>query len=276
MWQTFGHNPVKNILERQLGALKFPHAYLFQGPEGVGKKTLALEFAKKVLNTENLQNHADFQILDMEGEITMEPALDFMSRLSLKPFLGAKKIAIINNAQNLNLQSGNALLKTLEEPSPSTIIILVAESRKVMPTIVSRCQVLNFNILNEDELKAFAAGQNIKLSEDFLALSFGQSSRLKKLAEDEDFYSGQKTAIEQYRNIKKMPLAEKLTNISEFAELEPEALEQNLLTWMHWQSGELGKKPADYGKLQALADSLGALKKNQNKKLVLQSLFLRI
>ena len=72
----------------------------------------------------------------------MEPALEFISRLSLKPFIGKYKVAIINNAENLNQQSGNALLKTLEEASESTIIILVAGYGKLLTTIISRCQVL--------------------------------------------------------------------------------------------------------------------------------------
>src|SRR5260221_2148399 len=84
-------------------------------------------------------------MLDMEGEITVEPILDFIGKLRFKPFMGSKIIAIINNAKNLNLQSGNALLKTLEEPSPSSIIILVSSSGSVLPTVVSRCQVLNFS-----------------------------------------------------------------------------------------------------------------------------------
>lgn len=275
-WNTFGHKQIKNILDRQILAAKFPHAYLFQGSEGVGKKTLAVEFAKKILQAENLQNHPDFQLLDAEGEITMEPALDFISRLSLKPFIGEKKVAIINNAHNLNIQSSNSLLKSLEEASPSSVIILVAESRKLLPTIVSRCQVFNFNILNIDDLKSFAGEQKLEISEEKINLSFGQSSRLKRLVEDKNFYQSQQIAIGEYRELKKMPLAQKLTSISSYSEKEPEILEQDLLTWMHWQSGELHKQPKEYIKLQALADSIESLKKNQNKKLVLQGLFLRI
>src|SRR6185295_6471933 len=109
-WETFGHKQIKNILDRQISSGVMPHAYLFLGAQDLGKRTLALEFAKKVLNTEKLENHPDFQILDVQGEIVVEQALDFMSKMSFKAFFGTKKVAIINNAENLNVQSSNALL----------------------------------------------------------------------------------------------------------------------------------------------------------------------
>jgi DNA polymerase III subunit delta' len=129
MWKdSFGHTNIKQILGGQIRAGLLYHAYLFTGPEGVGKKRVALEFAKKVLGTENLGNHPDFELFELSGEITMEPVLGLISRLKLKPFIAQKKVAIINDAQNLNTQSSNALLKTLEEPAKDTAIILISTS----------------------------------------------------------------------------------------------------------------------------------------------------
>src|SRR6185369_16832179 len=143
-WVSFGHEKVKSILEKQLAQGRFPHAYLFGGPEGLGKKQLALKFAQKILQTEKVLSHPDFQILDLEGEIGMESVLDFISGLSFKPFAGSHKVAVVNNAQNLNTQSSNALLKTLEEPAGGTIIILISSTTQLLATIVSRCQVFSF------------------------------------------------------------------------------------------------------------------------------------
>ena len=112
-WTTFGFEAVKNILDKQMKAGKLAQAYLFCGPEGIGKKTLAVELAKKILQTENVSNHPDFQILSEEGEISVERVRQFIAGLSYKPFFAEKKVAIIDSAQNLNTQSGNALLKTL-------------------------------------------------------------------------------------------------------------------------------------------------------------------
>ena len=171
-FQIFGHETIKNILEKQLSAGVFPHAYLFVGPQGVGKKALGLELAQKILGAENVTGHPDFLLLDVEGEIKMESALEFISRLSLKPFIGKYKVAIINNAENLNQQSGNALLKTLEEASGSTIIILVAGFGKLLPTIVSRCQTFNFHGFSKEELVTHSANLSLKATQEMIDLSF--------------------------------------------------------------------------------------------------------
>jgi len=251
-WQTFGHKSVKNILDKQLLSGKLPHAYLFSGPEAVGKKSLALEFARKVLNTEKLENHPDFQILDTEGEIVMEQALDFISKMSYKPFLAAKKIAVINNAQNLNTQSGNALLKTLEEPSDSSVIILIAGPGKILPTIFSRCQVLNFSAFGKDELKEFAEAIGVQSNAEILDLSFGRPGRLQKLNDDKEFFQQESEAVKAYQKVKNQNLGEKLAGLSSFSELENPALENNLLTWIFWQAGELKSQPKNFFKVQAL------------------------
>lgn len=275
-WKTFGHNRVKEILEKQLNTGFLPHAYFFSGPDGVGKKMLAMEFAQSVLKTENLQNHPDFQILDLEGEITIEPMLNFIGKLGYKPFSGSKKIAVINNAQNLNMQSGNALLKTLEEPSPTTVIVLIANSGKLLPTIVSRCQRFNFNVFSQDLLKSFAGREKLAITDEMLDLSFGSPSRLKNLAENENFFADQKKTMQQYRDLLKMSVGEKLASINNFADLEPQTLEENLKAWLFWQNLQLKSQPKSFVKVRALADAREGLLMNKNKKLVLQNLFLTI
>ncbi len=275
-WQIFGHQRAKNILEKQLAQDKFPHAYLFWGLAGLGKKQLAMEFAHKVLSAERLDNHPDFQILDANGEITMELALEFVSRLSLKPFLGKRKIAIIDNAQNLNQHSSNALLKTLEEPSASTIIILIASPGKILPTIISRCQVLNFSGFSRSQMEEFAEANKLKINPAMLDLSFGSLATLRALSQDSDFFREQSDIVESYKNATKASVAEKLTSINTLADLETDKLEEQLSTWLFWQLHRLEDKPEDYQKVQALTDSLNGLRQNKNKKLVLQGLMLKI
>lgn len=275
-WQTFGHEAVKNILNKQINSGHLSHAYLFKGPVGIGKKTLALEFAQKVLQTQKLENHPDFQILDPPGEITVELTLDFISKLAFKPFLGTKKVAIINNAENLNIQSSNALLKTLEEPSPSTIIILISGFGRVLPTIFSRCQTFNFNGFSAARQKNFAQQSGLKFTDEIIALSFGRIGRLARLANDQEFFNQQSQMLENYTQLRGKSLGEKFSAISRYAELEPAELEDHFSLWLNWQTRELAQKPQDYGKVKALCDSLLGIKINKNKKLLLQSLFLKI
>jgi len=275
-WKIFGHDAIKNILNKQLSAGVFPHAYLFIGPQGVGKRTLALEFAQKILGTDNLTNHPDFLELNEEGEITMEPALAFIGRLSLKPFVGKYKVAIINNAENLNQQSGNALLKTLEEASDSTIIILVAGFGKILPTIYSRCQTFNFNGFISEQLTDFAGREGLKINQEILDLSFGSFGRLKRLVQDKEFFTAQKDAVTKFVKMSQAGKGQKLAMISGFADMEEADLESLLNCWMFWQFGKLKVEPRDFGKVSAIVEALQGLKRNFNKKLVLQSLFLKI
>jgi len=274
-WQTYGHNKNKSLLEKQLALGCLPHAYLFFGPQGVGKKTLALEFAKSILGTENLNNHPDFQILDARGEIIIEAAKEFMSRLSLKPFVGEKKVAVINGAENLNQQSGNALLKTLEEPSPSTIIILIA-SGKLLPTIVSRCQALRFYGFSRGQLRGFGETSGLKVSEAMLDLSFGSPAKLRRLAEDADYFNRQKESAAQYEFLKSSGLGGRLAALGSLAEAETADLRGQLLDWLNFQTQELSQKPVDFAKARALMDADVALGMNKNKKLVLQTLMFKI
>jgi DNA polymerase-3 subunit delta' len=275
-WKTFGHERIKNIFNKQLEANTLAHAYLFAGSQGVGKKTLALELAKEILGTENLSNHPDFQILDGDGEISAEIAVDFIRGLSLKPFVASKKVAVINNAQNLNQQSSNALLKTLEEPASNTIIILISGSGKLLPTIVSRCQVFNFYNFSKEGLEKFSLASEIKTSNEILELSFGRIDRLMQLSKDPAFLTQQLHTIQKYEQFSKMPTGEKFLAISEYAEFEADELQKDFSTWMSWQMQSLNKNPKNVSKLQALTDAINGLKFNQNKKLVLQGLFLKL
>lgn len=272
-WQIHGHKAVKSILGRQLGERKFPHAYLFLGPEGVGKKSLALELAGKILETDRLAAHPDFHLLDVSESLPIEELRDFMGKLGFKPFAGSKKVAVIDNAQNLSQQSSNALLKTLEEPSPSTILILVSATR-LLPTTMSRCLVLNFSGMSENLLSEYARGKGLKADKKTLGLSFGRISRLHRLLEDKDFFEQQEKWVDTYFKIRGSPAAEKLLSIGELAETEN--LGDMLTVWQDWQARNLKENPGEFTVLKALGEALGQLSTNKNKKMILQGLFLKI
>lgn len=275
-WATFGFEATKNILEKQLNSGKLVQAYLFCGPEGIGKKTLALELAKKILKTENLSNHPDFQMLAEQGEISVERVRQFIGALNYKPFLAEKKVAIIDSAQNLNSQSGNALLKTLEEPSSSTILILVASSSRLLPTIVSRCQVFRLNSFSTAQLEKFAATQGLKTDQEILALSAGSIARLLGLSGKGAELAEEKQAIARFESLKNSSRAEKFLAISEFGSLEIEELTQLFKQWFFWQASELKKHPQSFFQLKALGEAINSLRGNKNKKLILQGLMQRI
>lgn len=267
-WKTFGHEEAKKILNLQQAAGSFPHAYLFIGQEGVGKKTLALEFASRVLGLEagrEIHAHPDFVLLDQPGEISVETVREFMEKLSFTPFVSRHKVAIINNAQNLNVQSSNALLKTLEEPSSSSIIILVSSS-KLMPTVMSRCFCLNFNRFSLGLIRRYAQSIGLKADNQILSRSFGSVGRLLKLASAE-----QKT--EKQLNIQAVG-ADKILQIADLSALETPELKEFLSENFFELASSLSEQPENALYAQRLLEARNGLDSNFNKKLVLQKLFL--
>ena len=275
-WETQGHKTVKNLLAKQLETKKFPHAYLFLGPKAVGKRSTALEFAKKVLGTEKLEVHPDFLCIEENGEILLEETLNFISKLAFKPFFAKKKVGIIHNAQNLNRQSANALLKTLEEPSESTIIILLSNSKSLLPTIVSRCQVLNFNSFSNRQMQEIAKEKNISTDETKLVLSGGSIEKLIALSGNNAEFLEEQNLTQKFEELKQGKLAERILAIPAYAKMETIELEKTFLSWINWQKHQLKEKPEEYKSIGFLFTALGKLKTNQNKKLILQNLFINI
>ncbi len=144
--------------------------YLFTGPEGVGKKIAARETAK-VINCMtggpdacdtcasckkiNNNSHPDVHMLEHEdSEIKIEQIRLLKKEMGLKPYEARKKVFIINNSHRLNASSSSALLKTLEEPSCDTLIILISDKPALLfKTIISRCKILKFSAFKRAELE---------------------------------------------------------------------------------------------------------------------------
>lgn len=156
-----GHRRVIEALKKALGTGRLAHAYLFVGPPGVGKTATALEFAKALQCSSPADDacdqcracrkvmegaHPDVIWVEPQGrQILVEQVRELQRRLMYKPLEGSRRVAILKDAQELNLQAANALLKILEEPPGDTVMVLVADSESsLLPTVVSRCQKLRF------------------------------------------------------------------------------------------------------------------------------------
>ena len=273
-WKTYGHQNTKRILELQLQAGRFAHAYLFNGPSGIGKKTLALEFAAKLLQTSDLKTHPDFSILEPSEEISVQNMREFISPLSLKPFVSRHKVAIIDNAELMNPQSSNALLKTLEEPNGNSVIILISATPQLLPTIISRCQSFFFNVFSKKQLEDFAKEKGLPADNDTISASFGRVDRLLQLSENGTV--GQMEAIHNFENIQKLPAQQRLLSLSNYADLETPELASAVNLLGLWQKQKLVANIHGYKVLAALLEARKQLQTNKNKKLILQDLFLKI
>lgn len=159
--EVIGHRQQIENLRSMQEKRQIPHALLFSGPKGIGKKTLARAFAATLLggNSDKLVqigNHPDFHLLKKEAEkkeILVEQVRELGSRLKLKPYQSDLSLALIDNAHELNLTAANALLMTLEEPPSHSHLILISDAPHKLPeTIISRCQIVSFAPLSEQEL----------------------------------------------------------------------------------------------------------------------------
>ena len=148
------------------------HSYLFAGPEGIGKKMFAYDMFRMV-NQREPEGDPDFKLLTPrlekdETKIYIEDIRDLKSYLSLKPYFGPYKFVIINDADRLVPEAANAFLKMLEEPSPFTIIILVSSKPKfILPTVLSRCEKVQFLPSHEKEIDKETA----KAVDEFMKIS---------------------------------------------------------------------------------------------------------
>ena len=181
MWQGIhGHDEVVERFRRNLSAGRLASTYLFVGPAGIGKRTLALELARALLcevggaelapcgtcescRLAQAGTHPDLLLVAKpagKSSIPVELFIGPQERrmreglchdIALKPFLGGRRVAIIDDADDLNQEGANALLKTLEEPPPHSVLILIgASTARQLPTIRSRCQIVRFRPLAED------------------------------------------------------------------------------------------------------------------------------
>ncbi|MFM2226491.1 MAG: hypothetical protein RJA07_2693 [Bacteroidota bacterium] len=187
-----GQSHITTTLKNALRQQQLAHAFLFCGPRGVGKTTNARILAK-VINCENLtadvepcnecrscqsfNSNSSFNIfeLDAASNNSVDDIRELVQQVRIPPQGSKYKVYIIDEVHMLSSQAFNAFLKTLEEPPPYAIFILATtEKQKIIPTILSRCQVFDFNRIKMDDmvahLKKIAIDRNVSASDEALHL----------------------------------------------------------------------------------------------------------
>jgi DNA polymerase-3 subunit delta' len=285
-----GHQKTINLLEKSLKSGRIAQAYLFAGPESVGKFTLAKDFSAKIIDGENYS--LDLIILEpeietnkkgiaKEKEIKIEKIKESQKELSLFPYAGKYKVLIINNAHKMTESAQNALLKILEEPNKTSVIILVThEEDKIIPTIRSRCQKIQFNLVSpkviEEKLFSGSAGEEITF------LSMGRPGLAVKMKENSEEAELLKNIRERFESLPSSGINERLKLAEEMAQNIPEAAKKlKFLIWIMQE--ETMKNPESPKAIENLKiaekidESLEQIKNaSMNSRLILENLLLNI
>ena len=178
--QVVGQEALTSLLENAIAKEKIPHAMLFCGPRGVGKTSCARIVAYRVNNitqedpVETKQFLNIFE-LDAASHNSVDDIRELVDKVRIQPQKGQYKVYIIDEVHMLSTQAFNAFLKTLEEPPPHALFILATtEKHKVLPTVLSRCQIFHFKLLEASQIvahiKNISEKEKVKIEEEVLYL----------------------------------------------------------------------------------------------------------
>jgi len=190
----FGHKEEIKLLQDNLRDERVSHAYLFLGPEQIGKKLVALNFAKALNCLEigerpcdkcppckkiDANNFPDLFVVEPKtagNSIGIEKIRQIKKDASLKPYEGRYKIFVIDRACAMSHESQNAMLKVLEEPGDNTLFILITSAfHRILPTVSSRCRIVKFKSGPRDELVEYLVSrQHIKKEKALFTAAFSE------------------------------------------------------------------------------------------------------
>ncbi len=212
-----GHKRAKSLLQEAAAKNKIGHAYLFRGPDGVGKKRAALTFAA-YLNCKKPQdddaccrcascrkyisgNHPDLIHIAPEGAaIKIGQVRKLKHQLAFPPLEAAVRVIILEDIHTMRREAANSLLKTLEEPAPNNLLILTADQAgEILPTIISRCQIIPFGPLDYEDMAQVLMRENgIERAQALTLASVAEGSLGRaKLLLQEDLLVFRQEVIEQ-------------------------------------------------------------------------------
>lgn len=240
-WSVIGQPRAVHFLQTTLQRSSLASAYLFFGPNAVGKKTIAKDFLQAVLCTALIGAHPcgrcascrawirglhpDTVVLtpQVSGEISVESVRALQQHIRYRPTLSRFRTAFIDGAESLTQAAAHALLKTLEEPPEQTVIVLTTESQSRLPlTVRSRCQELAFHLVGQHDIYRLLLRhtKDTELAVDISHCAVGRPGIALRFLTDETEYAAYQERVRLLLSALSLPVHERLR---EFAHLLPKS-----------------------------------------------------
>ena len=273
-WDVVGHERAIDLLRRSLANGRLGHAYLLSGPRGIGKRTLAIELARAV-NCETAGPGAGLGlpgVVDADGDgppcgvcrrcrliaedkhpevrvvgvqpphkvIRVADVESIQADAALRPADAYRKVYVIQHAELLHVDAANRLLKTIEEPPPSVMLVLTTvDPEATLETIVSRCQHIRLRPLPADRLAHELGSQGLppERAELLAALAEGAVGRALALAADDRVLERRSRALDELDGLLGADRVERLTYARALGDTwtkNPDGVRETLQTWLRW------------------------------------------
>lgn len=253
-WGLFAHDWAVEMLIQHVRHRTLRHAYLLTGPAGIGRRTLALRLAQAVQCSSPLApgvpcrtcrtcrqieagQHMDLMVVQAEtegGTLKVEQVREVTKFLALQPYQSPFKVVLFLRFQEANASAQNALLKTLEEAPAYALLLLTADNaEQLLPTIVSRCEVLRLRPTSAEAVTAFLTAQGIEIERAQLLghLSGGRPGYALRLAADEQSLTFRTERLDDLRELLPSSLRARFAYAEKLAK-DKETFRRTLFLWL--------------------------------------------